>query len=131
MKAKDLYKGRIYKWVYKLQDKFKFDVFIFSSKYGIISDDKIITTYETTLNGKGKKEIYKIGKELEIEKTLIKIARRYDKILISLSKNYLKAIEFKIPDNCYILPRISAHNRHGYILNTIVALYDYFKYPFA
>ena len=97
--AKDLYISPLFRGAYKYAKKQCADkIFILSAKYGLVSENKIIDSYDETLNTKSKIEIIKwaenvlldLSKEADLKKDrfLILAGEKYRKFIIGELENY-------------------------------------------
>ena len=123
LKAIHKYSGRIYKHVLRMQKDYKFDIFIYSAKYGIISENTIIDDYNETFQNMSKKERIKKAELLETTYRIKEISKQYDKVIVSVGSSYMEGL--KSEGNIYIIKRTKEHNRKGSILAPATALYDY------
>lgn len=125
MKARDKYRGRIFPYVLQMQKDFGFDLYIYSAKYGIISENEIISDYELTFKTMSKEQVKKQVKHLQTEKRVHQLSKKYDKVIISVGKDYEEGL--KSYDNVTLIQREPSHNRKGGILAPATALYDFLK----
>ena len=98
-KAKEMYKGRMFKLVRKLCETFGWDYVIISAKYGLVSPDEEIEGYEKFLKTKhDQKEIMP-----KVIPKLSKIISNYDKILVIAGQKYRKIIEDLMDERFFVL----------------------------
>ena len=98
-KAKDMYRGRLFRNVKRLCKSMNWDYVIISAKYGLVFPDDEIKGYDKVL--KTKEDIERI-KPLVLPK-LKEIIKDYDVVLVIAGKKYRKVIEDLIDDKFIIL----------------------------
>lgn len=96
VKAWDLYDGIFYRMLKKNNVDFnKFDIFIISAKYGLITPDTLIEYYDQKMT-KDRANTLGAAVSSELLRTLSK-EPVYDNIYLCLGKLYTKAIRFALP----------------------------------
>jgi len=87
-KAKDMYKGQLFKTVRKYAEGKGFDYIIISAKYGLVCPDQEIEGYEKVLRTKADVEAIRDG----VEQKLKSILPSYDKILVIAGSKYREVL---------------------------------------
>ncbi len=83
----------------ELAEKNDWDVYILSAKYGAIPKERFISDYDKTVKTTQDIETLK-RKSVLIFRELFK---KYGKVVLRLSKNYLSSIELALNENCYLI----------------------------
>lgn len=81
----DVYDGPQHQYIVKAYNKLKdagvdIDYYIISAKYGLISSNTKITTYDVSFAGKTQEEIERMSSKLNIDKDLEKLLPKYDMV---------------------------------------------------
>lgn len=98
--AKDMYQGRLFKWVRRYCHVMGFNYVIISAKYGLLEPDDIIGGYEKIL--KTEQDILDI--QPIVEKKLGELLNEYDKIVVIAGEKYRKAL-YNLWDNRFMVIR--------------------------
>ena len=88
-KAKEMYKGRMFKLTRRLCERMNWDYVIISAKYGLLFPDEEITGYEKFLRTKGDIEEIKP----KVLPKLSTILPKYDKFLVIAGQTYREVIK--------------------------------------
>lgn len=87
--AKDMYKGRLFKVTKKFCEKRSYDYVIISAKHGLVIPEETVSGYEKVL--RNKRDVVEI--QSSVEKRLMRILPRYNKILVIAGKMYRQVLE--------------------------------------
>lgn len=96
-KAKDMYKGRLFKLTRKLSEQHGWKYVIISAKYGLLSPEDEIKGYEKFL--KTKRDIEEI--KPKVIPKLQKIISSYDRILVIAGENYREVMK-EVSDDRFV-----------------------------
>jgi len=96
-RAKDMYRGRLFKAVKDFCATKKFDYVIISAKYGLLFPEEVIEGYEKML--RTKEDIEEIRPKVEAR--LKKILDKYDKIILVMGSKYIQVLEKIIDDRFF------------------------------
>jgi hypothetical protein len=99
--AKDLYLGTMFGKVKKYSAAMKYEYMIISAKYGLLSPDEKIKTYNKVLSKKSDADAIRD----QVEERLTPILGNYDKILVIAGKNYREVLKGVIDERFYILKK--------------------------
>ncbi|EHQ36201.1 tRNA-guanine transglycosylase DpdA [Methanoplanus limicola] len=99
--AKDLYLGTLFDKVKKYSAAMGYEYMIISAKYGLLSPDDKIKTYNKVLSKKSDADDIRD----QVEEKLTPLLNDYDKILVIAGKNYREVLNGVIDDRFYILKK--------------------------
>jgi hypothetical protein len=86
--AKEMYQGRLFKWIKRYCKIMEFDYVIISAKYGLVLPEEMIEGYEQVLRTEDDiKSIQSI-----VERKLAQLLRKYDKIIVIAGEKYRKVL---------------------------------------
>jgi len=82
--AKNMYQGRLFKWVRRYCHVMGYDYAIISAKYGLVFPDEVIEGYEKSLQTKNDV----VNLQPRVEKLLNPLIKNYDKIVVIAGEKY-------------------------------------------
>jgi hypothetical protein len=102
--AKEMYQGRLFKWVKRYCKAMGFDYAIISAKYGLVLPEEMIEGYEHVL--RTEDDIKSI--QSNVERKLAQLLRKYDKIIVIAGEKYRKVLH-NLWDDRFITIRSSGY----------------------
>lgn len=91
------YLGKEISIIKSLKLNYKFDLYIISAKYGLISADSLVDYYDKSFNELTVNDIYNIKDDLKIRQQFEKLLSEYKAIFLCLGDKYMRTLNLKIP----------------------------------
>lgn len=100
-KAKELYISPLFKKMFLYATRTYDKVYILSAKYGVVSLDTEIESYEKTLNKMSKREV--LAWSFFVANKIKELTKPEDELFFICGKNYYENVVPQLPNKCSII----------------------------